>query len=99
MLSIFAIPAGLTYTLGRITKSQRHGWACGGNAILFVCGVTTAYWAEARGNPLLHGVEQRATALQPGGNMEGKEVRLASLTLRVRHCHHRRELRRYHQPT
>jgi K+-transporting ATPase ATPase A chain len=76
MLSIFAIPAGLTYTLGRITKSQRHGWAVwGAMAILFVCGVTTAYWAEARGNPLLHGVEQRATALQPGGNMEGKEVR------------------------
>ena len=38
-------------------------------------GVTTAYWAEARGNPLLHGVNQQVTALQPGGNMEGKEVR------------------------
>ena len=44
-------------------------------AILFVCGVTAAYWAEARGNPLLHGVDQRATATQSGGNMEGKEVR------------------------
>jgi len=76
MLSIFAIPAGLTYTLGRMTKSQRHGWAVwGAMAVLFVCGVTTAYWAEARGNPLLHGVDQRATAMQPGGNMEGKEVR------------------------
>jgi K+-transporting ATPase ATPase A chain len=71
MLSIFAIPAGLTYTLGRMTGSQRHGWAVwGAMAVLFLCGVTAVYWAEAKGNPLL-----RATALQPGGNMEGKEVR------------------------
>jgi potassium-transporting ATPase potassium-binding subunit len=76
MLSIFAIPAGLTYTLGRMTGSQRHGWAVwAAMAALFLCGVTAAYWAEARGNPLLHGIDQHATALQPGGNMEGKEVR------------------------
>ena len=76
MLSIFAIPAGLTYTLGRMTGSQRHGWAVwAAMAILFVCGVTAAYWAEAKGNPLLHGVDQHASALQSGGNMEGKEVR------------------------
>jgi potassium-transporting ATPase potassium-binding subunit len=76
MLSIFAIPAGLTYTLGRMTKSQRHGWAVwAAMAILFLCGVTAAYWAEARGNPLLRGIDQRATDRQPGGNMEGKEVR------------------------
>jgi potassium-transporting ATPase potassium-binding subunit len=76
MLSIFAIPAGLTYTLGRMTGSPRHGWAVSAAmAVLFLCGVTTAYWAEAKGNPLLHGVDQHATALQPGGNMEGKEVR------------------------
>src|SRR6202166_2684707 len=76
MLSIFVIPAGLTYTLGRMTGSQRHGWAVwAAMAILFLCGVTAAYWAEARGNPLLRGVDQHATALQPGGNMEGKEVR------------------------
>jgi K+-transporting ATPase ATPase A chain len=76
MLSIFAIPAGLTYTLGRMTGSPRHGWAVwAAMAILFIGGVTTAYWAEAKGNPLLHGVDERATALQPGGNMEGKEVR------------------------
>jgi K+-transporting ATPase ATPase A chain len=76
MLSIFAIPASLTYTLGRMTKSQRHGWAVwAAMAILFLCGVTAAYWAEARGNPLLHGIDQRATDRQPGGNMEGKEVR------------------------
>jgi K+-transporting ATPase ATPase A chain len=44
-------------------------------AVLFLCGVTTAYWAEAKGNPLLKGVDQQASALQSGGNMEGKEVR------------------------
>jgi K+-transporting ATPase ATPase A chain len=76
MLSIFMIPAGLTYTLGRMTGSQRHGWAVwGAMAVLFCAGVTTAYWAEARGNPLLHGVDQRASLTQSGGNMEGKEVR------------------------
>jgi K+-transporting ATPase ATPase A chain len=76
MLSIFAIPAGLTYTLGRMTGSQRHGWAVwAAMAFLFLCGVTTAYWAEARGNPLLKGADQRVSTLQPGGNMEGKEVR------------------------
>jgi K+-transporting ATPase ATPase A chain len=76
MLSIFAIPAGLTYTLGRMIGSPRHGWAVwAAMAVLFVCGVTAAYWAEARGNPLLHGIDQRASATQPGGNMEGKEVR------------------------
>jgi K+-transporting ATPase ATPase A chain len=76
MISIFAIPAGLTYTLGRMTNAQRHGWAVwGAMAALFLCGVATAYWAEARGNPLLQGVDQHASALQSGGNMEGKEVR------------------------
>ena len=76
MLSIFLIPAGLTYTLGRMTGSQRHGWAVwAAMAFLFLCGVTTAYWAEARGNPLLKGADQQVSALQPGGNMEGKEVR------------------------
>jgi potassium-transporting ATPase potassium-binding subunit len=76
MVLIFAIPSGLTYTLGRMTGSQRHGWAVwAAMAFLFLAGVTTAYWAEARGNPLLAGTDQRASALQPGGNMEGKEVR------------------------
>ena len=76
MFSIFAIGAGLTYTLGRMTGSQRHGWAVwAAMAILFLAGVTTAYWAESQGNPLLAGVNQHATAAQPGGNMEGKEVR------------------------
>jgi len=76
MFFIFAIPAGLTYTLGRMTGSQRHGWAVwAAMAVLFFCGVTAAYWAEAKGNPLLAGVDQRGSATQPGGNMEGKEVR------------------------
>src|SRR5882724_4351313 len=76
MISIFVIPAGLTYTLGRMTGSQRHGWAVWvAMAMLFVAGVSTAYWAEAKGNPLLKGVDQHASLMQSGGNMEGKEVR------------------------
>jgi K+-transporting ATPase ATPase A chain len=76
LFCIFAVSAGLTYTLGRMTGSQRHGWAVwAAMAILFLAGVTVAYWAEARGNPLLAGTNQHATMLQSGGNMEGKEVR------------------------
>ena len=76
LVAIFAIGSGLTYTLGRMTGSQRHGWAVwAAMAILFLVGVTVAYWAEARGNPLLAGTDQRTTAMQAGGNMEGKEVR------------------------
>jgi potassium-transporting ATPase potassium-binding subunit len=76
MALIFAIPSGLTYTLGRMTGSQRHGWAVwAAMAFLFLAGVTTAYWAEAKGNPLLAGTDQHASTLQSGGNMESKEVR------------------------
>ena len=76
LVSIFAIGGGLTYTLGRMTGSQRHGWAVwAAMAVLFLVGVSVAYWAEARGNPLLTGTDQRTTAMQAGGNMEGKEVR------------------------
>ena len=77
MITIFAIGAGLTYTLGRMTGSAAHGWAVwAAMAILFFAGVTTAYWSEARGNPLFpRDVSQHATAMQAGGNMEGKEVR------------------------
>jgi len=76
MFAIFAIGSGLTYTLGRMTGSQPHGWAVwGAMVLLFLSGITVAYWAESQGNPLLHGVEQHSSALQPGGNMEGKEVR------------------------
>jgi potassium-transporting ATPase potassium-binding subunit len=78
MFGIFAISAGLTYTLGSMTGSRRHGWAVwAAMAFLFLCGVAVAYWAEARGNPMLTavGADQTTTALSPGGNMEGKEVR------------------------
>ena len=73
---IFLIPAALTVTLGKMTGSPGHGWAVfAAMAILFVAGYTTAYWAESQAHPLLHGVDQRTTALNSGGNMEGKEVR------------------------
>jgi len=78
MLAIFAIPAGLTYTFGRMVRNQRHGWALWAAMFaLFLGGVTAAYWAEARGNPIhaARGVDVAASAGNPGGNMEGKEVR------------------------
>ena len=78
MFGIFAISSGLTYTLGHMTGSRAHGWAVWtAMAFLFLAGVTTAYWAEARGNPLLTaaGADQTTTAMSSGGNMEGKEVR------------------------
>jgi potassium-transporting ATPase potassium-binding subunit len=78
MFGIFFISSGLTYTLGTMTKSPRHGWAVwAAMAVLFLAGVTVAYWAEARGNPMLTkaGADQTVTAMSPGGNMEGKEVR------------------------
>jgi potassium-transporting ATPase potassium-binding subunit len=78
MLCIFAISSGLTYTLGQMTGSPKHGWAVwGAMAFLFLAGVTTAYWSEARGNPLLTaaGADQTVSAGSSGGNMEGKECR------------------------
>ena len=75
MIAIFAIPAGLVYMLGEMTGSRKHGWTVwAAMAFLFVAGVTTAYWAESRGNPLL-AADQHSAAGAPGGNMEGKEVR------------------------
>jgi K+-transporting ATPase ATPase A chain len=76
LLLIFAVPSGLTYTLGRMTGSKAHGWAVwSAMASLFLVGVLVVYAAEARGNPLLKGVETHSSQTQPGGNMEGKEVR------------------------
>jgi potassium-transporting ATPase potassium-binding subunit len=78
MLLIFAIGAGLTNTFGRMVGSQRQGWAIFAvMGILFLVGVTVCYSAEAQGNPAFTAfhVDQSASALQPGGNMEGKEVR------------------------
>jgi K+-transporting ATPase ATPase A chain len=54
MLLIFAVPAGLTYTFGRMAGEQRQGWAIfAAMAVLFAAGVAVAYWAEAAGNPVL----------------------------------------------
>jgi K+-transporting ATPase ATPase A chain len=76
IVAIFAVPSGLTFTLGRMTKSPKHGWAVwAAMAALFLAGVTGAYWAEARGNPLFAGTDQTPGAMCPGGNMEGKESR------------------------
>jgi potassium-transporting ATPase potassium-binding subunit len=73
---IFLIPAALTVTLGKMTGSSGHGWAVFSSmAILFVAAYTVCYWAESRSHPLLHGVDQRITLTNSGGNMEGKEVR------------------------
>jgi K+-transporting ATPase ATPase A chain len=78
LVAIFAIPSALTFVLGLMTGSRAHGWAVwAAMAFLFFAGVTTTYWSEARGNPILAqaGASQWATAGSPGGNMEGKEVR------------------------
>jgi K+-transporting ATPase ATPase A chain len=76
LVAIFSLGSALTYTLGQMTGSQRHGWAVwAAMAILFFSGVAVAYWAEARGNTLLAGTDQKGSLTQPGGNMEGKEVR------------------------
>ncbi len=84
MFGIFAISAGLTYTLGRMTGSQRHGWAVwAAMAILFLCGVTVAYWAEARGNPLLAGVEPaRYPPSSPAATWRARKPASASPTPR-----------------
>ncbi|HUB10002.1 MAG TPA: potassium-transporting ATPase subunit KdpA [Myxococcales bacterium] len=71
MLSIFAIPAGLTYTFGRMAGDRKQGWALfAAMGVLFFAGVSTAYWAEAHQNPAIHGL-----AVAPSGNLEGKETR------------------------
>ncbi|HEY9450678.1 MAG TPA: potassium-transporting ATPase subunit KdpA [Gemmatimonadaceae bacterium] len=78
MLAIFLVPGGLFYAFGRWVKNQRHGWALwAASFVLFFAGVSAAYWAEARGNPIHaeRGVDVVASAMNPGGNMEGKEVR------------------------
>ena len=78
IILIFSIGAGLTNVFGRMVGNLRQGWAIFAvMGLLFLVGVTTAYWAEAAGNPAfaaLH-IDQASTALQAGGNMEGKDVR------------------------
>jgi K+-transporting ATPase ATPase A chain len=78
IVSIFAIGAGLTNVFGRMVGNERQGWALFGvMGILFLAGTFVVYPVEAGGNPAIAalGVDQSAGALQPGGNMEGKEVR------------------------
>jgi K+-transporting ATPase ATPase A chain len=71
MMSIFLIPSGLTYYLGRMVKNQRHGWAVwGAMAVIFIAGVLVSWSAESAGNPRL-----QALGVEASGNMEGKEVR------------------------
>jgi K+-transporting ATPase ATPase A chain len=78
MVAIFAIGVGLTNVFGRMIGNERQGWAIlAAMALLFFAGVATAYWAEAAGNPQIAtlGVDATPSAMQAGGNMEGKEVR------------------------
>ena len=72
IFSIFLIPSGLTYYLGRMVKNQKHGWSVwSAMAVLFLAGLLLCWWAEGAGNPRLHALGVDAV----GGNMEGKEVR------------------------
>jgi K+-transporting ATPase ATPase A chain len=75
---IFSLGASLTNVFGRMVGDQRQGWAVFAvMAVLFLGGVLVAYWAEAAGNPAIAklGVDTNASAMQAGGNMEGKDVR------------------------
>jgi K+-transporting ATPase ATPase A chain len=83
LLLIFAIPAGLTYTYGRMARDARQGWAIlAAMGVLFAAGVTTAYWAESHPNAAVKGAATTAPAGtsidQSAGNMEGKEVRFGT---------------------
>ncbi len=72
----FSDSAGLTATLGQMTHSPKHGWAVfAAMSLLFFAGVTACYWSEAQPNLSLRNADVHASAIQSGGNMEGKEVR------------------------
>jgi K+-transporting ATPase ATPase A chain len=76
MFLILVIPAGLTFTLGRMTGSPGHGWAVlAAMFFLYAVGFSTVYWAESHPHALIHNAAQTGTATAPAGNMEGKEVR------------------------
>src|SRR5437764_5049415 len=81
MLLIFCLGAGLTYTFGKMVRDTRQGWAIFATmSVLFLAGAFVCYWAEQRGNPMTTsmGIERAYNAGQPGGNMEGKEVRFGN---------------------
>jgi K+-transporting ATPase ATPase A chain len=80
VLAIFLIPAGLTYTFGKMVGNTRQGWALfAAMSVMFLIGVFFCYRQEQRGIPLLQRaplrLELKPSSLQPGGNMEGKEMR------------------------
>jgi K+-transporting ATPase ATPase A chain len=82
MLAILCIPAALTYTFGLYARNQRQGWALfAAMVVLFLTAFAVVYTSEQAGNPILAhlGVNQVASTTQPGGNMEGKEVRFGIL--------------------
>jgi K+-transporting ATPase ATPase A chain len=79
MISMLLIPAALCFTFGRMVGDSRQGWAVfAGMTVIFVVMAAVAMWAEQQGNPLFTplGVDQTQSALQAGGNMEGKETRI-----------------------
>ena len=81
MLLIFCLGAGLTYTFGKMVRDTRQGWAIFATmSVLFLAGAFICYWAEQRGNPITAklGLERTYDLAQPGGNMEGKEVRFGN---------------------
>jgi len=81
MLLIFSLGAGLTYQFGKMVGDTRQGWAIfAAMALMFLVGAFICYWAEQAGNPMLTkmGIEHVYTRGQPGGNMEGKEVRFGN---------------------
>ena len=72
MLLIAVIPAALTYTYGRMARDQMQGWVLfGAMAVIFMVGVSVAYYSEAQGNPIMRGMAVN----QGAGNWEGKEMR------------------------
>ncbi|MFZ2419941.1 MAG: potassium-transporting ATPase subunit KdpA, partial [Anaerolineae bacterium] len=81
LLAILLIPAALCYTFGKMVGDTRQGWAIlAAMTLIFIVLVAVAVWAEQRGNPALAalGVDQVHSAANPGGNMEGKEVRFGA---------------------
>jgi K+-transporting ATPase ATPase A chain len=81
MLAIFAIPAALCLTFGRMVKDRRQGWAVlAAMAVIFVIALSVTTWAEAKGNPGLKAlpVDQVVSLQQGGGNLEGKELRFGT---------------------
>jgi potassium-transporting ATPase potassium-binding subunit len=79
MFCILCDSLRIYFTLGKMTGSPRHGWAVwAAMALLFLAGVTTAYWAEARGNPLLtaaaqHSSQHSSSAGKPRATLKGKK--------------------------